>query len=217
LNALHSPEQRWAQCNVLRLSGVDSSRREMLNIDIPSDVRKNAAIVPMASSHPRVTGQKQRRTDMNDQNCEPAKERTIVTHIAVWQFMAFVILLCLVWISEIMDLPAMFFAETPSGLSIARACTLSAAVIICAIVAVGNTYVQQRHILKGLFILCSACSKIRINRQDWEKLDRYLEKNTLASFSTDLCPECFEVMEREVTGANVARWKSETEGEQTDG
>lgn len=147
---------------------------------------------------------------MKDGQPAKRKHRPILAYIAVWQFMAFIILLCVVWINEILDLPALLFDAEPSGIDVTRASTLSAAVLVCAIVAVGNTYTQQKHILRGLLILCSSCRKIRVNRGMWEELNLYLERNTLAEFHLDMCPGCFGDMEREITEANVRRWKADT-------
>ena len=135
------------------------------------------------------------------------KRKSALSLIAVWQFMAFVLLLCLVWASEVLDLPALFFnAESDRG-GLIRACILTAAVLLCAIIAVGNTYVQQKHILKGILILCSSCKKVKISKGVWEQLDLYLEEKTLATLSREICPDCFRAMENEISDANREKWK----------
>jgi hypothetical protein len=134
----------------------------------------------------------------------------ILNYVAVWQFLAFILLLCVVWISEVLDLPFMFFRSSPTGVDIMRGCTLSAAVIVCAIIAVGNTYVQQKHVLKGMLILCSSCNKVKVRKDAWEGIDDYLEKKTLATLAHDVCPDCLKAMEREIAKANVEDWKSQT-------
>lgn len=131
-----------------------------------------------------------------------------LSRIAVWQFLAFILLLCLIWGSEVLDLPAFFFNASHARMNLVRACTLTAAVILCAIIAVGNTYVQQKRILKGMLILCSSCNKVKISKGAWESLGQYLEKNTLAKLSQELCPDCFHVMEQEIGSANLERWRS---------
>ena len=145
----------------------------------------------------------------NENNVSKNRRESILSRVAAWQFMAFVLLLCLVWGSEILDLPALFFNASPARLDLIRACTLTAAVIFCAIVAVGNTYVQQKHILKGILILCSSCNKVKISKGPWEQLDEYLEEKTLATLAREICPDCFQTMEREITDANLEKWKSD--------
>jgi len=142
-----------------------------------------------------------------------SNKAVMLTHIALWQFLAFAMLLCIVWVTEVLDLPALLFGVKPSAMEIYRAATLSAAVLLCAIIAVGNTYTQQRHILKGLMILCSACRKVKVNRDAWQELDKYLERYSLARLGLDVCPECFSTMKHEVTEMNVAKWKADTGAE----
>lgn len=138
------------------------------------------------------------------------RKETILTHIAAWQFLAFILLVCLVWAIEGLNLGA-----RPTGVSagesmVSRACVLTAAIIVCAIISVGNTYIQQKHILRGILLLCTSCSKVRVKRDVWESLGDLVEDRTLATLNQDLCPECFKSVEREITAANVQTWKVKT-------
>ena len=138
---------------------------------------------------------------------------SLFSYIAAWQFLAFILLVCLVWVSEVMDWPFLFFDAMPTGIDVIRACILSAAVVFSAIVAVGNTYVQQKHILRGMLILCSSCGKVRMQKGMWEGLADYLEAHTLATLKFDVCPDCLREMEREITDANVEKWTSATDAD----
>lgn len=138
---------------------------------------------------------------------EPAR-RPVLAYIALWQFLSFSILLCLVWVNELLDLPALIYNAPSSPPDLIRACTLSAAVILCAVIAVGNTYTQQRHILKGLLVLCASCRKVRTSREVWEEMDSYIEEHSRAKLRIDTCPTCYEITAREVTDVNVKAWRS---------
>ena len=83
-------------------------------------------------------------------------------------------------------------------MNIFRACVISSAVIICAIIVVGNTYIQQKHIIRGLLLVCSSCQKIKINQEKWEELDEYVSEHSFAAFSHGLCPECYEKIDKEL-------------------
>ena len=139
-----------------------------------------------------------------------SKKRLIMSHIAVWQFMAFMLLLCLVWASEVLDLPALFFKVEPSNVDFFQACLLSAAVFFCALIAIGNTYIQQHHILRGMLTMCPECNKVRISVDAWEDLDSYLEDRTMATLSHDRCPKCFLEMESKIMDTNVTQWRADT-------
>jgi hypothetical protein len=44
--------------------------------------------------------------------------------------------------------------------------------------------------LKGILPICSHCKKIRTDDGDWEQLEAYISKHSLAKFSHGLCPDC---------------------------
>lgn len=51
-----------------------------------------------------------------------------------------------------------------------------------------------RHELQQLEVLlpiCSYCKRIRNEREEWESLDRYLERRFDAQLSHGICPECY--------------------------
>jgi hypothetical protein len=111
-------------------------------------------------------------------------------YIAFWQLLTFIILIMLVWLNELQDGAAVFFHNTPDKFNIFRACTLTAAVLIAAIITIGNTYLQQRRVLKSLIAVCSNCHRVRINDEVWQKLEEYIGERSLLTFSHGLCPDC---------------------------
>jgi hypothetical protein len=46
--------------------------------------------------------------------------------------------------------------------------------------------------LQGLLPICMHCKRIRDDRQNWQRIESYLEKHTDASFTHALCTECLE-------------------------
>ena len=46
--------------------------------------------------------------------------------------------------------------------------------------------------LKGLLPICSYCSKIRDEDDQWQPLDWYIHRETGAYFSHTICPDCYE-------------------------
>lgn len=115
--------------------------------------------------------------------------------IAFWQSLVFVMLFCLVWICELLDLPATYFNIPSEQPNIFRGMVLSVAILICAFVMIGNTYVQQRRIVHGLLTVCSFCGRIRIAADVWEQMESYFYKRSLAAFSHGICPDCLSKLE----------------------
>lgn len=44
--------------------------------------------------------------------------------------------------------------------------------------------------LSGLIPICASCKKIRDDKGYWNQLELYIEKNSDASLSHSICPEC---------------------------
>ncbi|MEI8122188.1 MAG: hypothetical protein WCI20_09050 [bacterium] len=118
--------------------------------------------------------------------------------VALWQLLAFLMLILLIWVNEILDLSRLWFGTHPSAPNLYRGSVLTIGVFIVAIVAVGNTYLQQKRIISGLLLVCSSCRKIQVDEKAWEHLDDYVVGHSLASISHGLCPVCFDRMKKEL-------------------
>jgi hypothetical protein len=118
--------------------------------------------------------------------------------IAFWQFMAFLILLLVIWVDETLDLSALWFDTPPHPFNVFRGCVLSALTILAAVVAVGLTYEQQKRIIRGLLTVCAQCRKIRVGHEVWEQLDDYIASHSVALISHGLCPDCFAQMQKAI-------------------
>jgi phosphoserine phosphatase RsbU/P len=51
----------------------------------------------------------------------------------------------------------------------------------------------RRHMqqLEGLLPICSYCKRIRDQAEQWQSIERYLEKRSEAQFSHGICPDCY--------------------------
>jgi hypothetical protein len=125
--------------------------------------------------------------------------------IAFWQLLAFTILLLLIWVNEILDLRALWFDLPARPPDIFEGCVLSIATIVAAVVAVGQTYEQQKRIISGLLTVCAQCRKIRVQSESWAHMDDYIADHSLALVTHGLCPECFTAMQTAVSALNPPR------------
>jgi len=110
--------------------------------------------------------------------------------VAFWQLAVFVILLCLIWLNEVTSLASTFFDVTPESANIFRAFSLTIVTIICAIISVGQTYLQEKLIIKDMVKICSNCNKVQIDEAAWAGMDKYLDHHSLVEFSHGICPSC---------------------------
>ncbi len=49
-------------------------------------------------------------------------------------------------------------------------------------------------ILKGMLPICASCKKIRDPQGEWHPLETFIQRNSEASFSHGICPECTETL-----------------------
>ena len=145
---------------------------------------------------------------MKNKNNTAGLPRDPFAYIAFWQFLTFIILIMLVWINELSDGSSLFFKEPQHEFSIFRVFILTIAVLITAIITVGNTYLQQRRVIKSMISICSNCQRVRINNEVWEKIEEYIGERSLLTFSHGLCPECTKELVKSIENTNPGQTKA---------
>ena len=140
----------------------------------------------------------------------PAKKpvrlpRDPFAYIGFWQFLTFIMLILVVWVNEVRDMPALLFNTAPQDINIFRGCLLTAAVLVAAIVAIGNTYLQQKRVLNSMISVCSNCNKVRVNQNQWKQMEEYISDNSLLTFTHGLCPGCMEKVMQTISQRTTAR------------
>lgn len=114
-----------------------------------------------------------------------------LSYIAVWQILAFLLLILLTWVNEIIDLSALLFGAARRPMDVTRGCLATAGVLVAAVISVGNTYMQQKRLVRGLLTICSYCKKIRIESTVWQQIEEYIHKRSNdVEFTHGICPEC---------------------------
>ena len=110
--------------------------------------------------------------------------------VALWQFMAFILLLCFVWASEILDIPALVFGSGETPFNMFRVCLLSAAIITAGVVTVGHSYEQHRRLVKKLMMSCLYCHRVKTDKGNWMHVEEYFMSHYPVAIDRAACPEC---------------------------
>jgi hypothetical protein len=135
---------------------------------------------------------------ISHEKCHHHRRQDGLVAVAFWQLLAFFMLILLIWVNEILDLSLLWFGAHPSAANVYRGSVLTIGVLVVAVIAVGNTYLQQKRIISGLLLVCSSCRKIRVDEKVWSQLDDYVADHSLASISHGVCPDCFARMKQEL-------------------
>lgn len=147
----------------------------------------NTARNPGGATPARLPHPVRRRVECND-----------LAQIALWQFMGFLILVLVIWLNEVVDLAALWFGTPPSPPDLFRAFALTAAVLVVTIVTVGNTYEQEKRVIRGLLTVCSYCHRVRMKEEAWTQMEEYIREHSLARITHGVCPECLERLRKEL-------------------
>lgn len=114
--------------------------------------------------------------------------------MALWQFLAFIVLLCFVWTSELLDLPAIVFGSEETEFNIYRVSLLSAAIITAGIIAVGHSYERQRRLVKQLLMTCLYCHRVKTDKGKWMHVEDYFLAHYPVAVDRNACPECQQML-----------------------
>ena len=115
--------------------------------------------------------------------------------IALWQFLSFIMLVCFVWVNEVLDLPSLIFGASKTPFNFFRGCILSGAVIVAGVVAVGHTYEKQRTLIKKLLRSCLFCHRVKTETGSWMHVEEYFLQNFPVAVDHNACPECQQMLD----------------------
>lgn len=110
-----------------------------------------------------------------------------------WQVFILLVFLALTFANEVLDLPYLVFGDQPTTWSQRSGEIFIEIFIFISVVALEiclfRRLVGRIKILEGFLPICANCKKIR-HQDQWEQIENYISKNSLARFSHSLCPDC---------------------------
>lgn len=119
-------------------------------------------------------------------------QRRPLATVAFWQFLGFVLLLCFLWLDEVLDLSSLIYGRPSRAADIIGTCLLTAGIILIGFVTVAHTLVQQRKMLHGIVTVCSYCGKVHIDENAWSHMEEFIAERSLLEFSHGVCPTCYQ-------------------------
>jgi len=111
--------------------------------------------------------------------------------IIVIEVTAFLFLLLIIWLNEILDLPHYLFGFPGTPLNWVESIMESVLIIMVAIFTIKITYGHLSRIsyLEKFIVICSGCKKVKINNK-WINIEEYIHAETKTDFSHGICEEC---------------------------
>ncbi len=130
--------------------------------------------------------------------------RRPLEYVAFWQALGFLLLICVTWTAQVLDLSAIVFDASHPEDSWFYAWILTAAIIVIGFITVAHTYLQERRILRGLIRVCSYCHKVQIDPQAWQQMEIFVADRTLAEFTHGVCPTCYQKVSHQIDDPGAA-------------
>ena len=114
--------------------------------------------------------------------------------LTISQVTIVILLLCLTLGNEMIDVPHYVFNDAPTSYSQRIGEVIIELAIFSIVMAIQtlwfrNLY-QRIKLLEGLIPICANCRNIRSRENQWEQMERYITRHSLAQFSHTICPDC---------------------------
>jgi hypothetical protein len=111
------------------------------------------------------------------------------------QFVILIIFFGLTIGNDILDIPHYLFGDSPTSMMQRRGEIFLEIFIFIAMIVIEylfiNYLLKRIRVLEGFLPICANCKKIR-HQDNWEQLEEYIRRNSLAEFTHTICPECMK-------------------------
>jgi hypothetical protein len=114
--------------------------------------------------------------------------------LVISQTSILIILVCLTLGNEIFDIPHYLFNDASTSYS-QRIGEISIELFIFILIMAFQIVLfrilyKRIRLLEGFIPICAKCKKIRNKDEQWEQMERYITRHSLARFSHSICPDC---------------------------
>ena len=126
--------------------------------------------------------------------------------VLILQLAVLFLFLAMTICNEILDLPHLFFGDTPTSFNqrtgeIVIELAILTIILIIEIVLIKKLY-QRIRILEGFLPICANCKKIR-HEEKWNQIEKYIADHSLANFSHSICPDCMKKLYPELNDGKI--------------
>ena len=116
----------------------------------------------------------------------------IAKRVIVYETLAFLTIISLIWIDEVFDTPHLLFGAESTPINWRESLFESTMITMfgAAILYFTNKLFQRITYLEGIVPICSYCKKIRDEQGSWQQMEAFISDRSEAEFSHGICPEC---------------------------
>ena len=121
----------------------------------------------------------------------PARQEIVFRRLLWLEAVAFLLVIVVLWLDELLDLPHLLFNATPTPLRLSECVFESSLTLVLAIGVLSITAAAFRRItyLESLVVMCSWCRRVREGRE-WLSMEEFLERQHAARTTHGICERC---------------------------
>ena len=122
------------------------------------------------------------------------RKHSVFRRVAAWESAAFGCIILLIWLDEIIDVPALLLGASATPVNWRESLFESGVIALlwAAVIRLTNKLFQRMRYLEGLLPVCAACKRIRCQDGGWQELEAYIAARSDAEFTHGICPDCAE-------------------------
>ncbi len=116
----------------------------------------------------------------------------VAKRVIIYEKIAFASIMLLIWLDEVIDIPALLLGAEPTRLNWRESFFESVCIVIlgAVIIRFTNNIFQRMKYLEGILPVCASCKRIRDEKDNWHQIESYIREKSDAEFSHGICPEC---------------------------
>jgi hypothetical protein len=117
--------------------------------------------------------------------------RIVLRRILLLEAIAFLAIVAIIWLDEVLDLPHLLFRAPPTPLRLGEGfleSILTLAVGIGVVLVTGRAF-RRIEYLESLIVMCAWCRRVR-DGGDWVTVELFLERQHHAQTSHGICDAC---------------------------
>lgn len=121
-------------------------------------------------------------------------KRSATRIVLVYEAIGFAAIIAIIWLDEILDLPAVILKAQPTPVNWQESLFESGIIFILgwAILHFTSRIMQRMKYLEGTLYVCASCKKIRDPDKNWHAMETFINGKGDVRFSHGICPECAE-------------------------
>ena len=117
--------------------------------------------------------------------------RVVLRRILILESAAFLLIVVIIWLDELLDLPHLLFGAPPTPVRVQEGLLESILTLIVGISVVSVTWRAFRRIeyLESLIVMCAWCRRVR-EGGNWLTVEAFLERQHHAQTTHGICEAC---------------------------